>query len=87
MMSSPGSLTSVLPPIHPAGWPFIAAFFAVAFQGGRADGLGDATDDVPPDAGRKLLGQVHLQVDDLVEHSDDHQLHLSELPQSADRVL
>lgn len=30
MMSSPGSLTSVLPPIHPAGWPFIAAFFAVA---------------------------------------------------------
>lgn len=29
-MSTPGTFSSVLPPIHPAGWPFIAAFFAAA---------------------------------------------------------
>lgn len=29
-MSTPGTFSSVLPPIHSAGWPFIAAFFAVA---------------------------------------------------------
>jgi phosphatidylserine decarboxylase len=29
-MAAPGTLSSVLPPIHPQGWPFIAIFFAVA---------------------------------------------------------
>jgi phosphatidylserine decarboxylase len=29
-MTDPGSPTSLLVPIHPAGWPFIAIFFAVA---------------------------------------------------------
>ena len=29
-MAAPGTLSSVLPAIHPQGWPFIAIFFAVA---------------------------------------------------------
>ena len=29
-MAAPGTFSSVLPAIHPAGWPFIAAFFAAA---------------------------------------------------------
>ncbi|MEK0085170.1 phosphatidylserine decarboxylase [Benzoatithermus flavus] len=29
-MSAPGTLSSVLPPIHRAGWPFIAAFLVAA---------------------------------------------------------
>ena len=30
MMAAPGTFSSVLPAIHPAGWPFVAAFFATA---------------------------------------------------------
>ncbi|MEZ5860941.1 MAG: phosphatidylserine decarboxylase family protein, partial [Geminicoccaceae bacterium] len=29
-MAEPGSLGSIIAPIHKAGWPFIAIFFAVA---------------------------------------------------------
>jgi phosphatidylserine decarboxylase len=30
MSTSPGSFSSVLPTVHPAGWPFVAAFLAAA---------------------------------------------------------